>query len=941
MVLYFLFFLSGAAALLFETLWFRLASLVFGNSVWASSLVLASFMAGLATGSWAAARRGPRLANPVRAYAILEAGVAATGLLLVWLLPHLTGVLTPLFRALVERPLALHAVRLSVAFLLMLVPSAAMGATLPLLVKARARAGAPFGPALGALYGWNTLGAMAGALAGEWLLMDLLGLAGTGVAAALLNLTAALLAWRLARRATGPAIPAGGVAEAVSVPRTAQVAFLLSAALCGGLVLALEVVWFRLLAPYMYASSPVFAVMLAVVLAGIAAGGWAAAAWLRADARAGEWAPGVALLAGAATLFTYGLLDRWLGPDPVHSLTLRAAAVRAFPLIFPTSFLSGLLFTFVGRGLLGEGGDEAKAAGWLTVSNTLGSMAGALAGGFLLLPRWGVELSLRGLGIAYAAVALALLAAANRRRGQVALVAAALAFVPALLQFPLGLMERGYLQRVVRRFGGDGSRPVAWRETLTETLLYMRQDLAGRPLGYRLVTNGYSMAGSSSANRRYMKDFVYWPIAFHPRPRRALLVSFGVGATAAALVDSAELDAIDVVDISKDVLEMGRLITPPGRGYPLDDPRVRVHVEDGRFFLMTARHGYDLITGEPPPPKFAGIVNLYTREYFGLVRARLAAGGITTYWLPVHQLTLHDSRAIVRAFCDVFEDCSLWNGGGLNWMLVGSNAAAYTPSPERLQRQWSDPVVGPELRALGFESPEMLAASFLGDAAFLSEWTRGVPPVVDDAPHRLSPRFIDLRDAAREHAAVLNGPAAWARFQASPLVARLLPAALRAQAGPAFEEQARLDRMSLRAYGLEVPGQWADLQESLRADSLYTRLSLLGTDPDAQAVAAEARAAGTSSSGLTYLQALGAGAAHDFATAERLLAEVQARNPAVALIVKQRALFLCAGGRAAEAHDVLRRWSGTAGGAALEPGFVAWAARSCPGSGQAGGGRAR
>ncbi len=172
-----------------------------------------------------------------------------------------------------------------------------------------------------------------------------------------------------------------------------------------------------------------------------------------------------------------------------------------------------------------------------------------------------------------------------------------------------------------------------------------------------------------------MKLFVYLPVALHPDPRSALLISYGVGSTAKALTDTAGLETIDVVDTSRDVLEMNRIVYPDPGSLPLADPRVRVHIEDGRFFLQTTSKRFDIITGEPPPPKHAGIVNLYTREYFALVRDRLREGGIATYWLPVHALTESDSKAILRAFCDVFEDCTLWDGSPLNWIMMGTRDA--------------------------------------------------------------------------------------------------------------------------------------------------------------------------------------------------------------------------------------------------------------------------
>jgi len=170
-VLLVVFFLSGASALLFETLWFRLAGLVFGNSVWASALVLSAFMTGLALGNGLAAFSRFRLFRPVRLYALLELVIAAVGILLLFILPQLTAWFAPLFRGIGEHPVPLNALRFALALLLLAVPSTAMGLTLPVLVKALYARMAHFGVALGWLYGINTLGAVAGAIAGEaWLI---------------------------------------------------------------------------------------------------------------------------------------------------------------------------------------------------------------------------------------------------------------------------------------------------------------------------------------------------------------------------------------------------------------------------------------------------------------------------------------------------------------------------------------------------------------------------------------------------------------------------------------------------------------------------------------------------------------------------------------------------------------------------------------------------
>ncbi|MCZ6633893.1 MAG: spermidine synthase, partial [bacterium] len=194
------FFLSGAAALLFETLWFRQTGLTFGNSATASSLVLAAFMGGLALGNGLSARLGSRIQRPIRFYALLELIIAMVGVVLVWALPALTNGLSHFLRPFLNQPYLLNPLRLLLGFTLLSMPATAMGATLPLLVKALRAHDANFGAVLGRLYGWNTLGAVAGALAGEIALIEWFGIRGSAMVAALLDIIAALAALFIAAR---------------------------------------------------------------------------------------------------------------------------------------------------------------------------------------------------------------------------------------------------------------------------------------------------------------------------------------------------------------------------------------------------------------------------------------------------------------------------------------------------------------------------------------------------------------------------------------------------------------------------------------------------------------------------------------------------------------------------------------------------------------------
>jgi len=413
------------------------------------------------------------------------------------------------------------------------------------------------------------------------------------------------------------------------------------------------------------------------------------------------------------------------------------------------------------------------------------------------------------------------------------------------------------------------------REGLTETLLYLRKEMWGEPHHHLLVTNGFSMASSAFGGRRYMKLFVYWPLAVRPEPRSALLISYGLGVTARALADAPSLRTIDVVDISRDILELGRLVYPPPERFPLDDPRVRVHVEDGRFFLLTTPRRFDLITAEPPPPKTAGVVNLYSREYFQLVHDRLEERGVATYWLPVHQLELSEAKSVIRGFCDVFRDCSLWQGMGTHWMLAGTRGLREPASSAEFARAWEDPVLGPDLRGLGFETPASLGTAFLGDAAFLDELTRGERPLEDNWPHRVSARVPARSDPA--YVALMDPERARARFDGSAYVAAVWPPALRPPTLEAFSDHRLVHGSLLCLAGFAGPSRFSWLEQVLTRSRLRTIvLLLMDSDDQAQGLAERARGRGVRDRDVEYELAVAAMADRDYARAE---AHLQASQP--------------------------------------------------------------
>jgi predicted membrane-bound spermidine synthase len=587
--------------------------------------------------------------------------------------------------------------------------------------------------------------------------------------------------------------------------------------------------------------------MLAVVLLGIGLGGLVGSSWLAWRPTAHRGAAGLALVCGAVVVATYGAFGRVLDTWPPVDVAGFASFTYGLPLMLPVALLSGVLFTFLGEVIEEIAPAETRSAGLLTLANTLGAMTGSLVGGFVLLPSIGTERSIQVFAAAYGLAALAMLVAREMRpraRGWVALATTVL-FVGAMLAFPVGRLASDYLRYPLERlYEGRDYEVVDVRESLTETIFYLERPRFGEPLYYKMGTNSYGMSATSTLAQRYMKLFVHLPVALHPEPRDALLISYGVGMTAKALTETDSLERIDVVDISRDILEMNRIVYPDPRDYPLADPRVKVHIEDGRHFLQTTDRRYDLITGEPPPPKMAGIVSLYTRQFFGLARARLAPGGLVSYWLPVHDLSVGERDAIISAFCEVFDDCTLWSGAKLDWILLGSAGDLPIVDEAAFTQQWRDPIVSRRMARIGIEYPGQLGALFMADTSELQAIRRRTPPVDDDRPGVLGHRIEDVTGVRNQHVPWLNVDRSRRAFLSSAFVERYWPPALREDTVRWFPIRTVAHRTffgRIERVLDEIPGIQALLtQTALETEVLW----LLGTVDDEIDCARRARARG-------------------------------------------------------------------------------------------------
>jgi predicted membrane-bound spermidine synthase len=773
-------FLSGASALLFETLWLRLSGLAFGNSVWSAALILSSFMAGLALGSAiAAASNLPRL-RPLQIYAGLEIIVAVSGCTLVFGLPLLGEWLRPIFQALWNFQPSLNPLRFSISFLILLIPTTAMGLTLPVLLEDPILKGREFGRTIGVLYGFNTLGAVGGALVGEVYLVRAFGLFGTGLTAAGLSCVAALIAVLLSILES-PAEKIGAPFKLrLSLGTRPPWRLLFLSMGTGAILLSLEVIWFRFMRLYIASRSIAFCVMLAVVLLGISLGGMTSSAISGRFSSPRRLLPVLLLLAAVGTLLCYLFF-----PVPAVHAETKGFYIEAWQqvtwlslcLMFPVAFLSGILFPTVVACVQREVPNRMNSAGLTILCNTVGAALGPIVAAFALLPWFGFQTSLIIAAVGYAG--LAIIAGKkenwsfNQSWGRSSL-ALGIAFVAIVAIFPYHRAET-HFANARRPYEVDGSRLLKKIEGNADTFQLLRRDLFGDPYYYRLVTNAYSMSGTPLRTQRYMRLFVYLPLALRPESEDALLLCYGVGVTADAFTRDAHLEHLDVVDISKEVFDLADYYSKPGYSNPLRDPRVTTFVQDGRFFLQACPKQYDIITGEPPPLKVAGTVNLYTQQFFSLARERLKDGGIVSFWLPIYQLSPDEAKAILRAFHNVFPNTAVWATCDLEWIMTGIKDPLSKPNEESARQLWTNPDTAFDLERIGIEVPEQMSALFLMDGDEIDRITQGIEPLTDFYPKRLSDVRSDMEAAYRFGYIYLQNSGALHRFLSSSLIDKIWP----------------------------------------------------------------------------------------------------------------------------------------------------------------------
>ena len=650
-----LFFFSGACGLTYQVLWLRLLALVFGVTVYAASTVLAAFMTGLACGSLLAGPLLKRFQRPLVVFGVAEILIGVSALAT----PIGLDLAEGLYRSLYGRGLqsfgALTIARLVCSFTVLLIPTVLMGVTLPVL-SASTIVRTQLGSRISALYAVNTAGAVVGAVLTGFELIGRIGIQNTFFIAAAINLLVGVVALARGMRSDVDAseipepMPAG-----VPIDKRLDPIYVTVIGVSGLAALALEIVWFRMLVQFLDATTYAFTTMLATVLGGIAVGGAIAARRLRVERDRTATLCGLQLATGVAVLVSAAFLGwsynaGWKTAAPIQ------ACVAA---IFPAALLMGVSFPVALRAGAGAraaaGVDTAGIVGRLYAANVGGAIAGALAGGFLLIPQFGTRGALIAAASLYVATA-ALLAVrlTERTRFLSGAAIATAAFIVVALRVP-----DPFVAAFARRYGTDMRE--FWRDDGVQTAVSVHASQFRRSL----YLDGLHQANDTPDMVKLHRVIGHLPMVLHPSPADALVIGLGGGATAGAVSQHPSV-RVQIVELSDGVRRAAAFF--PHISYNvLEQPNVRLRVDDGRNFLLLSGERFDVITADIVQPSHAGAGNLYSREYFSLVRRALKDGGLAMQWIGHRPETQY--KLIMRTFLSVFPETTLWFDGGL---MIGS-----------------------------------------------------------------------------------------------------------------------------------------------------------------------------------------------------------------------------------------------------------------------------
>ena len=608
-IVWLIFIFSGASGLIYQVIWMRQLTLIFGSTVFATSTVLTAFMGGLALGSYYFGKKiDESRESPLRIYALLEAGIGAFCLVWPLILTVLSALYVLIHRNVTSEFYTLSLIRFVLTFGVLLIPSTLMGGTLPVLTRFFVKRLEQLGTNIGILYALNTFGAVVGTVAAGFFLIEALGIRwtlGVGIA---INFAVAAIALVLVRKASAiEAEETEQQTEPEDVPdRPERRLVLWGIGISGFCALAYEVLWTRIMVFFLGSTTYAFATMLAAFLFGIALGSMVLARWVDRIKQPVAIFGIIQLGIGLFALILMPAFEELYGLSRAFQSTFGLSRFWTFFSCFlvmclPT-FLMGASFPLVTKIYTGSARQLGKSIGNVYAVNTVGSILGSFCAGFILIPLLGIRPSIV-LTVALNSGIGCLLILKSRWQTETGksllqgigigmpILNAGLAVILLLtVNQPL------FLKSAIFKTQRPGDTLVDYDEEVDATVTTLKDDEGV----YRLYVDTNQAADASRWDSPSHRVIAHLPLLLHPRPKRALVVGFGMGLTSHSITQHGV--KVDAIELSNGVLSAAQKYFTHVNENVFENPQFNYKLNDGRnHILMTkTKIRHDLDRYHPP-----------------------------------------------------------------------------------------------------------------------------------------------------------------------------------------------------------------------------------------------------------------------------------------------------------------------------------------------------
>ncbi|MDE0009550.1 MAG: fused MFS/spermidine synthase [Candidatus Poribacteria bacterium] len=670
-IVWLIFIFSGASGLIYEVIWMRQLTLVFGSTVFATSTVLTAFMAGLALGSFYFGRKIDKSdQSPLRMYALLEAGIGAFCLVWPLILSILGALYVLIHRNVTSEFYTLSLIRFVLTFAVLLIPSTLMGGTLPVLTRFFVKRLEQLGTNIGVLYALNTFGAVVGTVAAGFFLLEAFGIRwslGIGIA---INFAVAAIAIALANRVSGTEIDEQleevQQAEPENIPQRPERHLVLWAiGISGFCALAYEVLWTRIMVFFLGSTTYAFATMLAAFLFGIALGSIVLARWVD---RIKQPVAVFGILQLGIGLFALILMPAF---EELYAMTRALQSTfgvsrfwtffSCFLVMCLPTFLMGASFPLVTKIYTGNERQLGRSIGNVYAVNTVGSILGAFCAGFILIPLLGIRPSIVLMVALNTGIGCLLVLRGGQRTETGGTLLQGISIGMPILNAGLAVIllltlnQPLFLKSAIFKTQRPGDTLVDYNEEVDATVTTLKDDEAV----YRLYVDTNQAADASRWDSPSHRVIAHLPLLLHRRPKRALVVGFGMGLTSYSITQHGV--RVDAIELSEGVISAAQKHFTHVNGNVFESPLFNYKINDGRNHILMTKTKYDMIsTGIIHPLVSAGSSNIYTADFYRLCRRILSEDGIMCQWVPLHRLPEAHYKMIVRTFIEVFPHTTLW-----------------------------------------------------------------------------------------------------------------------------------------------------------------------------------------------------------------------------------------------------------------------------------------